>query len=56
VRTGRGGNFQGNGNIIEIEPIFGGITPEEVTQDMVSGDNDLQAAKTLTIAYGYQIG
>jgi hypothetical protein len=33
VNTGTGGNSMGNGNIIDIEQIFGGLTPETVTQD-----------------------
>ena len=30
VRYGRGGRFQGNGNIINIPTIFGGTVPEKV--------------------------
>jgi hypothetical protein len=41
VQSGTGGRSNGNGDIIEIDQIFGGTVPEAVTQDSQTGQNDL---------------
>jgi len=44
IKSGKGGFNQGNRIIVEIGPIFGGTTPEKVTQDEVTGVNDIEKA------------
>ena len=56
VKTGTGGNSMGNGNIIDIEQIFGGLTPETVTQDDQTGANDLEKAMSATMGFVYENG
>jgi len=53
VQSGKGDfyMYEGLGNNIFIETVFGGTTPKIPKQDYIYGDNDLKAAK----AYRYQI-
>lgn len=54
VQSGQGGIHTGSGNIIEVSPIFGGTTPEAVTQDSTSGSNDIQKALAISMGMPYQ--
>jgi hypothetical protein len=56
VKSGKGGYAQGNYNILEISPIFGGTTPENVTQDANTGSNNIQKAKVALMFFPYVEG
>ena len=50
IRTGKGDEifrYDGLGNNIFIEILFGGTTPRRPEQDYLEGDNDLTAAKAV---------
>lgn len=53
IQTGQGGISTGSGNIIEVDPIFGGTTPETVTQDSFTGQNDLKKALAASMGLPY---
>jgi|TARA_B110000285_G_C15079848_1_gene592866 hypothetical protein len=44
VQSGQGGFYTGSSNIIEVNPIFGGTTPEFVEQDSTTGSNNIEKA------------
>ena len=53
VQTGKGGNSQGNGNIVEISTMFGNTVPANVTQDPESGLNNLRSATLAVMGIPY---
>jgi hypothetical protein len=44
VQSGQGGFYTGFGDIIEVNPIFGGTIPEFIEQDTTTGSNNLEKA------------
>lgn len=54
VQTGQAGTNTGPGNIIAVAPIFGGTTPETVTQDSFTGQNDLKKALAASMGLIYE--
>jgi len=54
VRKGQGGFYQGEGSIVEIDPIFGGVQPESLVQDSESGANDLESAKLAVLSLPFE--
>lgn len=56
VQTGQGGNYKGNGKILQIKTLFGGPTPADVKQDMVTGKNIMTSAKVASFGSIYIFG
>lgn len=54
VQSGQGGFYTGSGNIIEVNPIFGGTIPEFIEQDSNSGSNNLEKAQAVSMGMPYQ--
>ena len=56
VQSGKGGFAQGNKNILEVSPVFGGTTPKKITQDETTGINDITGAKVGLIGFPFVQG
>ena len=54
VQSGKGSIYQGSGNIIEVDPIFGGTNPAQITQNEETGENDLKSSTVALMALPYQ--
>ena len=55
VQSGKGGFSQGSGNIVDVNTMFGGISPETVTQDQDTGVNDLKSATVATMGIPFEM-
>mmetsp|Transcript_18041 Transcript_18041/g.30748 ORF Transcript_18041/g.30748 Transcript_18041/m.30748 type:complete len:538 (+) Transcript_18041:285-1898(+) len=54
VQTGKGGFYLGDGNIIQIDSVFGNTIPTDVEQDDTNGDNNLESATLGLMGVPYQ--
>ena len=53
VNNGTGSFYQGRKNIIELEPIFGGLSPGKPYQNKDSGKNNLRSAQSTMVTFIY---
>ena len=51
VQTGTTGQ-----SVIELKAVLGGTVPEEITQDLDTGENDIRSAKSAIFGYPYSYG